>query len=84
MYDTLRPALRRKLLAIVAAPLLLGSVSAAAPAKADLQWYSEGFFTSPSFTTKVGHGIGYCDGDYIMTSGYQTAYSRVRYLTECP
>lgn len=77
-------SLRNKLLAIAAAPLLLGSLSAAAPSDADLQWYSEGFFSNATFTTKVGHGIGYCDGDYIMTSGYQTPYSRIRYLTECP
>lgn len=77
--------LRRKLLAVFAAPLLLGTASAAAPAReADLQWYTEGFFTNASFTTKVGSGIGYCDGDYVMVSGYQTAYSRIRYLTECP
>ncbi|HST59030.1 MAG TPA: hypothetical protein VLK84_10085 [Longimicrobium sp.] len=85
MQNTLRTTFRRKLIAVAAAPLLLGSVSAAAPLNsADLQWYSEGFFSNATFTTKVGHGIGYCDGDYIMTSGYQTSYSRIRYLTECP
>jgi hypothetical protein len=85
MFHASKATLRRKLIVVLATPLLLGSVSAAAPiSSADLQWYSEGFFSNATFTTKVGHGIGYCDGDYIMTSGYQTPYSRVRYLTECP
>lgn len=84
MYNALRTAFRRKVAAVLVAPLLLGSLSAAAPAPADLQWYTEGFFTNATFSTKVGSGIGYCDGDYVMVSGYQTAYSRIRYLTECP
>ncbi len=85
MQKMSRTTFRRRLMAVIATPLLFGSVSAAAPVtSADLQWYSEGFFSNATFTTKVGHGIGYCDGDYIMTSGYQTAYSRIRYLTECP
>jgi hypothetical protein len=84
MSTTSRPSFRRKVLSVLALPLLLGSVSAAAPTSADLQWYSEGFFSNATFTTKVGSGIGYCDGDYVMVWGYPTAYSRVRYLTECP
>lgn len=80
-------ALSRKIAATLATALLLGSTTAAAPARnaaADLQWYSEGFFSDETFTNKVGSGIGYCDGDYVMAWGYQTPYSRIHYLTECP
>lgn len=87
MDNARRTAFRRKAAAVLVAPmLLLGSVSAAAPVSldADQQWYSEGFFSDASFTNKVGSGIGYCDGDYVMAWGYQTQYSRIRYIAECP
>jgi hypothetical protein len=80
--------LRRKLLAVFAAPLLLGTASAVVPtasaAEADLLYYTEKFYSTASKTVQVGAGNGYCDGDYIMKSGYQTAYSTITYRTQCP
>jgi hypothetical protein len=88
MSNTLRTGIRRKLVAVLVAPLLLGTVSAAAPAasaaEADLLYYTEKFYSDASKTVQVGAGNGYCDGDYIMKSGYQTAYSTITYRTQCP
>ena len=82
------PMLRRKLLAFVAAPLLLGSVSAAAPlqrtADADLLYYNEKFYSDASHTVQVGAANGFCDGDYIWRWGYSTPYSQIVYRNNCP
>ena len=87
MSHTFRSALRRKLLAAVAPALLLATTSASAPipaADADTQWYTEAFYSDATYSVRVGKGLAYCDGDYFMISGYQTAYSTVRYIAECP
>jgi hypothetical protein len=80
--------LRRTLLAAVAAPLLLGSLSAAAPlpaaAEADVLYYAEQFFSDATYTVKVGAANGFCDGDYIWHWGYSTPYSRIVYRNNCP
>lgn len=87
--NTLRTAFRRKLLAIVATPLLLlGSASAATPLEpavdADVLHYSEQFFSDATYTAKVGAGSGYCDGDYVWRWGYSTAHSQIVYRNDCP
>lgn len=88
MSNPLRATLGRKAAAILAAPLLLGSVSAAAPlpraVDADVLYYTEAFYSNATYTVKVGAANGYCDGDYIMKSGYATAYSIVTYRNNCP
>lgn len=88
MNNTLRATVRRRALSLLALPLLLGSVSAAAPlpraADADLLYYTEKFYSNSSYTVQVGSANGYCDGDYIMKSGYATAYSQIIYRTQCP
>jgi len=88
MSNAFRTTLCRKAAAFLAAPMLLGSVSAAAPlpraADADILYYTEQFYSDASHTVKVGAGNGYCDGDYIMKSGYATAYSTVVYRNQCP
>ena len=90
MPHTFRSALHRRLLAAVAPALLLAANSAAAPlpasdaSAADLLYYKETFYSDASQTVRVGSGSGFCDGDYIMTSGYQTNYSTIRYVTQCP
>jgi|GEM_PF-4803141 len=81
MSHTLRPAFRRKLLALLAAPLLAGSASAAAALPAadvlvevsDVA-YQQTFYSDGSRTVVVGVGYGYCDGSFAMDWGYQTAY----------
>ncbi len=85
MSNALR-TVRRKLLAIFAPSVLLGSVSAAGPAPAaeDLAWYTENFYSDASYSTYVGKAVGYCDGGYEIIDGYATAYSKIRYHTECP
>lgn len=83
-------SLRRKLLMIAATPVLLGALSAAAPSapapatEADVLHYKETFYSSSSYTQAVGYAYGYCDGDYIMVSGYQTSYSKYRFYNQCP
>lgn len=86
MFNTLRTTLNRKLIAIAAAPMLLGSVAAAAfpTAEADQIFYKETFYSTAAQTTIVGVGYGYCDGDYIMHSGYQTAYVKYKFIAPCP
>lgn len=92
MLDALRTSLRRKLLAALAAPLLLASVSAAAPnvtaeahaAAADRVAYKDTFYSNSSYTTIVGTAYGYCDGDYIQATGYATAYFTTKYFPPCP
>ena len=79
---------RRRILTAVIAPLLLGSVSDAAPlsraADADILYYTEKFYSNATYTVQVGAANGYCDGDYIMKSGYATAYSQIVYRNNCP
>jgi hypothetical protein len=83
-----RNPLRRTLLAAMVAPLLLGSVSASAPlprdVDADVLYYNEKFFSNATYTVQVGAANAYCDGDYIMKSGYATAYSQIVYRNQCP
>lgn len=82
MSATLRPALRRKLLAIVAAPLLLAGTSAAATADQVTGKYT--FYSSASYSQVVGYAFEYCDNDYIVASGYETAYSKWKFIAPCP
>lgn len=84
MSNTLRTVLRRKLVALVAAPMLLVSTTAAAPVAADQITYKETFYSTAAQTTIVGVGYGYCDGDYIMSSGYQTQYVKYKFIAPCP
>ena len=82
----LRIALRRRVVAILAVPLLVGSVSAATPlerADASVLSYSEQFFSDATYSVKVGAANGYCDGDYIWHWGYATAYSQIVYRSSC-
>lgn len=84
--------LRRTLLAVLAAPILLASVTAAAPlatarvhaAAADRVAYKDTFYSSSSHTTVVGTAYGYCDGDYIVATGYETPYFTTKYYPPCP
>jgi hypothetical protein len=88
MFNTLRATVRRRALAVLALPLLLGSVSAAAPlpraADADLLYYTEKFYSNATYTVQVGAANGYCDGDYIWHWGTSGAYSKIVYRTQCP
>lgn len=88
MANALRPVLRSKVVAALTATLLLGSVSAAAPlhraADADILHYHEHFYSNASYTVKVGSANAYCDGDYIMKSGYATPYSTLVFRSACP
>jgi hypothetical protein len=89
MFNTLRTAFRRKLLAFIAAPLLMGTVSAAAPAPnahaaaADQVTFMETYYSSAAQTQVVGYGYWYCDGDFILT-GYQTPYAQYKFIAYCP
>lgn len=82
--------LRRRFVTLLVAPLLLGALSAAAPAPAihavaaDQLYYKETFYSNATYSQVVGVGYGYCDGDYIMYSGYQTAYSKYKFIAPCP
>lgn len=84
--------LRRRLAAAIVAPMLLATVSAAAPLPvanvhaeaADRVAYKDTYYSNASHTTIVGVGYGYCDGDYIMSSGYQTSYYTTKYYPPCP
>lgn len=78
----LHAALRRRAAALLAAPLLLGS--AAAALSADRVAYRDTYYSDASHTTIVGKGVGFCDGDYTMISGYQTAYFTTAYAPPCP
>jgi hypothetical protein len=88
MSNTLRPVLRRKAMAVLAAMVLLGSGSAAVPlhraADADVLYYSEQFYSDATYSVKVGAANGFCDGDYIWHWGYPTAYSKIVYRYNCP
>lgn len=88
MSNTLRTALRRKAAAVLIAPLLLGSVSAAAPLPpaddADVLYYNEKFYSDATYSVQVGAANGYCDGDYIWHWGSASAYSKIVYRNQCP
>lgn len=88
MSATLRTTLGRKFLAIAAAPLLLGSASAAAPLKgaadADVLYYNEKFYSNATYTVQVGAANGFCDGDYIWHWGTPGPYSKIVYRNQCP
>lgn len=84
MSNTLLTSLRRKLLALVAAPLLLAAATAAAPSTADTIAYKHTFYSDATYTQQVGYAFGYCDGDYIVWSGYETDYYRYRFMGQCP
>lgn len=79
-------AVRRRVLAVLAAPLLLGTATAAAPASpsADQITAKETYYSSGSYTTIVGSAYRYCDGDLIMISGYETEYVRYKFIAACP
>lgn len=82
--------IRRKLIALLAVPLLLGSGAAAAPrperprAEALLVWYTERFYSDATYSVLVGRAYATCDGDYVITEGYATSYSIITYKTTCP
>ena len=88
MFNPLRIALRGKLLALIAAPMLLASATAAAPAPtegaADIIAYKHTFYSDATYSQVVGYAFGYCDGDYIVWSGYETDYYRYRFMGQCP
>ncbi len=87
MPNVTRSIRGRLLAALVAAPLVISTSAAVhAPAgkAADIRWYRQTFWSDASYTTIVGAADGYCDGDYIMVTGYQTPYNTVRYFTMCP
>lgn len=88
MPNPLRMVLNRKVMAALSVPLLLGSASAAGPlhrgVDADVLYYNENFYSDATYSVKVGSANGYCDGDYIMKSGYTTAYSVLVYRNNCP
>lgn len=83
-----RSAVGRRLIAALAlAPLVVFTSASSAPAAsadADIRWYRHTFWSNASHTTIVGAADGYCDGDYIMVTGYQTPYTTIRYFTMCP
>jgi hypothetical protein len=85
MSSTLRSTLRRKVVALLAAPMLLATATAAAPvgAAADQITYKETFYSSATYSTVVGYGFWYCDGDFIQVSGYQTEYSKIKFIAAC-
>ncbi len=92
MSNTLRTSLRRKLAAAIAAPMLLAMATAATPLPvvevraeaADRVAYKDTYYSNSSYTTIVGVRYGYCDGDYIMSSGYATSYFTTKYYPPCP
>lgn len=88
MLSTLSTTLRRRVVAVFAAPLLLGSMSAAAPARgADAHGqldHKQTFYSDATKTVQVGYTVYYCDGDYF-SSGYETAYyTFYNYMPPCP
>jgi hypothetical protein len=88
MSTTRRNTLRRTLLAAVATPLLLSSLSAATLARSSDAHgqldHKQTFYSDVSKTVQVGYTVYYCDGDYF-TSGYETAYyTFYNYMPPCP
>jgi hypothetical protein len=87
MSNTLRSLFRRKLLALVAVPMLVAAAAAApAPSEgaADVIAYKHTFYSNATYTQVVGYAFGYCDGDYIVWSGYETDYYRYKFMGQCP
>lgn len=92
MPNTLR-AIRLKVLAVVAAPLLLGSTTAAAPPAlaapraeaADSQVvFKATYYADASYSQAVGEGYGDCDGNIVyMEWGYQTSYVITLHFFPC-
>ncbi|HEX6037222.1 hypothetical protein [Longimicrobium sp.] len=78
MTNPIPTRMRRKLAALLATPLLLAAASA------DRVAYRDTYYSSASQTTIVGKGVGYCDGDYIIVSGYATSYYTTVYAPPCP
>lgn len=85
--------LRRRIVAVLATPLLLGSVTAAAPSPAAAPAastanpqvvYKETFYSDATYTQAVGEGYGDCDGNLVyMDWGYQTRYSITLHFYPC-
>lgn len=87
MTNALRTA-RRKVMAVLAAPMLLGTVSAAAPlgaAPVDGQLdHKQTFYTDPAKTVYAGTAYYYCDGHYVL-KGYETEYFTItNFYPPCP
>lgn len=68
----MRTTLRRRLVTLLAAPLLLGSVSAAAPlsrteaVETDRPAWRDNYYSDDTYTVQVGVGYGYCNGEYTQ------------------
>jgi hypothetical protein len=75
----------RTLAAALAASLLAATLPAETVAKeADILHYVQTFYSTHQHLVEVGKGYSYCDGDYIMVSGYQTGYWTIRNQRPCP
>lgn len=89
MFRSRLPSLRT-LAAVVAASFVTASLLAAAPPaepvakEADILHYVQTFYSTHQHLVVVGKGYSYCDGDYIMVSGYQTGYWTIRNVNPCP
>jgi hypothetical protein len=91
MLSRIRTLSRRKIVASLVAPLLLGSVPAGPvgaaevdAAVADRVYYKDTFYSNATYSVVVGWAYGYCDGDYIVHSGYPTSYVRTKFIAPCP
>lgn len=88
MLNIKKTALRLTLVVPLATTLLLGSMYAAAPARADAVHgqvdHRQTFYSDAAKTNQVGVAYYYCDGDYTLT-GYVTSYYKIVYYTPpCP
>ena len=92
MSSLLRHTVFRRVVAALAAPLLLGSVSAAEPSGNRLHGsatvtnvdFRQTFYSDPAKTVQVGVHYYYCDGTHTE-QGYITEYYKiVYYMPRCP
>jgi hypothetical protein len=71
----------RRLRIALAAPIALASLSAMS--HADRVEYKY-LYKNSTYTTTVGVAYQFCDGDYILQSGYETPYIVVGQYFPCP
>ncbi|WP_420130312.1 hypothetical protein [Longimicrobium sp.] len=89
MSATLRTILRTRAVAVLTAPLLLGSLApgvkaaSSSDAAADRVEYKY-LYKDATYSNTVGIAYGFCDGDYILHSGYETPYVVVAQWYPCP
>jgi len=84
MFRSRLPSPRTLAAALAASFLAAASPTETVASEADILHYVQTFYSTYQHRVVVGKGYSYCDGDYIMVSGYQTGYWTVQAQNPCP